>query len=1600
MSSPKASSSFPTSDAAPEPPPLAKESPIDPLHHEEQPYRKDGGLVSPSQDGVTFAVVDLPLSLHHPPLSDDGTKDGASSPSMSSTSRTTSSSAPFLSIAEQTFTPVSMELDVESVGDLECDAVDAPRCGNDSAMQDTDLTVTSCWRPVGQDQTQKMSASQLLTTGRATAAAEVLQPHPTNRRAEDSETKERSEPQPSMNQKSASDESTTRSTGDDYFSLPRESNGSSETLLAKSAGCEEMKFEAKNKNIPARYRRERPTVATTSEAREMSPLTRQKCAVATSIRPVQPPAGQQTQSVRGIINPGVSGTAEQHEQGNTNKISPVSPSEIGQDNANDANTRLCGNFNHDNNAVFLHDASPASQTSSSPASSIVSYLQQQLLLEERHADEPPNAADGGSRTQRSQPLVRTTSDNLKLDIRHPAPDINLNTDSLLGNIAQLEATAERLSMTSSIEEAIRDLHTELKRSDSQRSSILAARVRSQSNPDSEAENDSTGPVATALSRQLSAASSIISLNSAARQGGYSPGGYNISPSHSIRNRLMPTSQNGAGRFDMEFESYLSRHGPGKGSVRSIRLAEIAETEPSSLTQDVLDEADRTDLTEEDDDTIKQITTLTYDDHLDDNTDDMLTPNSQRHPPNTDAFHALLEGTLEQPSPDLRLGEPSPSENPHAQYPDRDHEPRPRASMSTMASSEQARNAFHDFDGVHCEPDFMAPPIPPPPQPEESMPPSMSPPSTTYQGPRSPPLTRPKSYLNPETGQQMLYYPARVPMMLNLPPKLSKKPKAKEFNERRSKVLSTMPQAAKEPAPWLPDPLEGHAQSPFSPDPSSEESPFTSNLVSPKTDSPVPSPGLPPEIKITDPTETTAPPGDAQTVPVGPDDDVQPAVPRVRNSRMIDAENRKSQMARYSNLPPQLRASVYFDLGNTTPELQVKDGSAMATLDSLLDASANAPVSAFTDHLIAGKLGSEVYGIEKKRKSKLALEKEPDRPQSSHSVGGSKKRSGFFLRNKKSAELLDDDRHNTIKSVSHVGVVGVGAKHGDEGPLPEGAVGYGTLHPDTDEVEYVEAQMRDGEEQEEDEEEGESEEDGEEYHGPPTTLLAELQIRKQQQKNRTRNFRQQFPNGMHTTLLELDAVAETQRVSRKGKKVNLAWEEPPPFGQGDESEDEDVPLGVLYAAKATGAKDLESAVADLNRPLGLMERREMEDNEPLSFRRARLQNQDPRNTVVTKRDTIMLHASAVMSGARLSQMPAVSNLNVASEDADEDEDEVEGETMAERLRRLKAKEEEELPRARPVSAAFSAELLDAFVDPEEERKKEEENAKVAAAAAQSASPAAEEEETLGQRRRRLQAEKEARDRELGYGGAVPRPNAISRPSAMSHRLSMADILAAHPQRETSREELERRQQEEDARYLREQDQKMAAMRMQMPTTLRTPSFNNNMGGFHNGAFNDGMGGVAVRSRSPGPNNVLDVPTNPMLDPFSNPRVSTAFSSTGLIQQAGTPLMRNPYGAQNYNGAAIPGAPAGGQMGGYFGGGGMPMQMGMGMPMMGMQTVSPMQMSMQQQQQQQQQPQMQVQMPGMGMPVQMGGAGAPMGMGMGIPQGQPPDMIDRWRQSVVP
>ncbi|KAF7548879.1 hypothetical protein G7Z17_g6776 [Cylindrodendrum hubeiense] len=1030
---------------------------------------------------------------------------------------------------------------------------------------------------------------------------------------------------------------------------------------------------------------------------------------------------------------------------------------------------------------------------------------------------------------RPRPIVRTTSDSDSLEVKHPTPDINPRFGAYVGNIAQLEATAERLSMTSSIDDAIRDLHGELKRSDSRRSSILAANLKANS-IDDYASN--SGSAIEHLKRNPSISSSIVSTNIAARHGGYSPGGFVLSPSHSLTGRLRSGSKNSSGRPEIDVESVLSRHGPGKASVRSVRstkmsLAEISESEPIALTQDALDKADST-------------LPLKSAEH------DSALPVELRdaNMPTTDVFHNMMgdHDFLQKEEQDLH-----PAELPRAVQSDEEHQ-RPGTSRSDT-TFQQCQDAFGDFDGVHWEPEADGG-LYSPPEPEVPIIPAPVP-RAVPQG-----MARPQSYMDPESGKQMLYYPARVPAMLNLPPKLSNKPKSSDRDNRRSQVLSMMDgnrssrildldghrqsraldfdgnrqsialdlndsrqSVALDPSgsrQSLALDLDGHRQSRLLDSPTKSNHRQSRFLDSPtktnQRDSWLPDPlaGHRESFAALSSDELHMTPAGAEIRSVRSSHDGEPvaqpeiepdAEPLRRPQKLsrMDPDKRKSRM---SNLPPQLRASAYFDIPSTTaPEIEVKDGSAMATLDSILDASAHAPVSAFTDHNYAGKLGSEIYGKEKKRGSVApSTMLRPDSGEQPH-----KKRSSFMWLGKRHSHASDDKEPRISDDDSRLGPVNADTRAGENEALAGRSNDGRSIRSDDDEEIAAE-------------EEAEGLSEGEEYYGPPTTLLAELQLRKQQQKERTQR---QFPGGMHATLLEMDAVAENQRVHRKDRRVNLAWEDENGNGPEANSDDEDIPLAIL-AARNQGAQN----VMDLNRPIGLMERREIEDNEPLSHRRARLHGHDPRALMMNNRPS-MMNLQANASGVHLPDMSPES-----------DEDEIE-ETLADRKKRLAAKDEAEnpLPRARPVSSVFTAELLSQFGDLDD-KKEDKENA----------APKPAGEETLGQRRRRLQAEREAREREMSFN-QLAGPEGEAQVPTMKLRMNMANVLGAHPKREIDHRNQEERQRiEMENHAAREREAKMAAIRNQMPTSLEFPN-NDRSGGFRGGAFNDGTGGHAAQASIP-------------------------------------------------------------------------------------------------------------------------------------------------------
>jgi len=948
--------------------------------------------------------------------------------------------------------------------------------------------------------------------------------------------------------------------------------------------------------------------------------------------------------------------------------------------------------------------SKSKHTASSPPSESAPIVPLHIPRARRHRN-PATAGESNVSPTLSipDPIVRTASGR-RAALRHPTPDLQILQGAYTGNIQHLERTAERLSMTSSIDDAIKDLHDEQKRSDSRRSSLLS----NQGMP--------------AISRQMSNASSIVEVNSAARSGGYSPAGFMMSPKGSFttaggRNRSASKSSRFGQRPEPELEgrpldSFVKLPSLPTNSPLMSRSASIAEQDEGSatLTRPIVDLLEGSQAPE--DRPTTSASTNTYDQERGMFAD-------------FDGVHHYEAEHIE-PEPPVHL-ERSLTGNAWQEPP----QPQRRVSFGNDLEHPQRRTSFgNDLDN----PDMA--------QRRMSAGNRLSMASNA----------RPQSYADPDSGQNMVYYPAPVPMMLNLPQKLSKAPPAKIRNQRRTQVLSNIPAANRQSAIWLPDVLEDD---------------------------------------------------------LGDDVGIQEQEYLPQHQRVTMGGRRSTQDL--ANLPPQLRASAFFDLPGPEQTVEMKEQSAVATLDSILDASAHAPVSAFTDHAYAGHLGAEVYGkAAPKRHSRSstqvlqAQESQPKKRSSSFNLLGRRRAS--------SSDLLETDKEkkrvSTMSGGLDAGIRTVDEDEEDENkettPLTASEGDPHSRHVSGD------FGLKGEDPEEESEDEGQLDDDV--YHGPPTTLLAELQLRKQQQKQRTKPLASAYPNGMHSTLLQLDAVAQVEQKSRKKGRVRLAWEDPSTQEPEDENDDEDVPLAMLYSKKA----------AEANRPLGLMERRDMEDNEPLSRRRDRLQGRPP-------------------GAGRASTM-----MNLATQQPPTDpEDPEEGETLAQRLRRLK---ETTIPAARPVSGDFANEMMsqfggDAMADL---KGKGKEPATVPP-----------EEETLGQRRKRLQAEASARAKEVGQ------------PALLNTRRSMADILQAHPSAGANRVA----SYEKPLGGLLGQHDKYKQQRASTMLNLSpdvggvrgdvAPAVNSraHSGGFKNGLFNDGQGGILPQQQpqQQGYNNMFPQPS---------------------------------------------------------------------------------------------------------------------------------------------
>jgi hypothetical protein len=410
-------------------------------------------------------------------------------------------------------------------------------------------------------------------------------------------------------------------------------------------------------------------------------------------------------------------------------------------------------------------------------------------------------------------------------------------------------------------------------------------------------------------------------------------------------------------------------------------------------------------------------------------------------------------------------------------------------------------------------------------------------------------------------------------------------------------------------------------------------------------------------------------------------------------------------------------------------------------------------------------------------------------------------------------------------------------------------GYKLDDADQDEDEY----------QEEDEEEDDI--DGDSLYVQPSTLLAELQVRKAQMKSRTKTAATAFPKGMHSTLLQLDAVEEISKRKRQQQRIALAWEDPHQRAlQKDlDQNDEDVPLGMLFPGREGQNARKVGDGKDFDRPLGLMEKREMEDSEPLSRRRNRLRGGSPTRE----------------------RAPNASQLNLVAEDGNEgtkvDGDAAaegeEEETLGQRIRRMKTKAELDGAIAEVVGDGKEGERpASGLVDDVMSQfggldVKDKEGSAEAGASPQM--PAPDEEETLGQRRARLQREREASgDQRNVSGSSADRPpletqssfaNLLSnnpvgqRMASKVHEPAQGSLLHTNAQQQAKhRDQLQSTNLNSanhdlhkplvDSRQQKAHEPNSGGLLAQ-PHNSRAP-----VGGYAAGAFNNGTGGINTQQQS--------------------------------------------------------------------------------------------------------------------------------------------------------
>jgi hypothetical protein len=966
---------------------------------------------------------------------------------------------------------------------------------------------------------------------------------------------------------------------------------------------------------------------------------------------------------------------------------------------------------------------------------------------------------------RGAALMRTASaEQQQVSLQHPSPGLESLQGAYIRNVERLEQSAEEMSQGGSdIGEEIRKMKQEQDRA-SLRSSSIASESPSLSHSHSqslshsqarEGRQQSIDRVISTRSRNHSTSSytnSIVDVNNHARWGGYSPGGYITSPAVSRvssfhRPSGMPEPVQEGRPLDSPLASPTSYSSPRRQPSHYSLAPTVEDNEMLDDQERHVNDADKTPEPEHQEwdkasrrlSDLDELSHYSHDGkpHYDEQDEQSIysrepqshysqadqqshyaQPDQQSHYSQDDRQIPQQQQYSHQHSVSQEEQWQQEAHNLYQQAADQDGYndfiQNPPDRPPTTDTFRDARSLFKDFDGVHYSPSNE----------EDGSGNLRQRMSHMSRQPRAVSYARPMSYAQPPPNDGMVFYPAPVPRTLNLPKRLSQLPSASQQAQRRSQVLSAMPLASRQSAPWLAaldfgeeDLQEGGHQ-----------------------------PGLSP-----------------------------PQVKQQRRS-MVDLQANRQSIA---NLPPQLRASVYFDNEGQRPptEVRVQSASAVATLDSILAASVNAPVNVFTDHPFAGNSGQNIYAQERSADrrsatlSKLdminddAENKGHDRAISSGTIekpalskrnsmmtvltdfGGRSEGKKLKKRNSKMSLMTDLDMNDTGDTATEFAKSRPASVHFDNLEIEEPA-------EESPEHEYT---QEGAEELDEDRESIYNDEQDMKmpFSAQPTTLLAELQARKAHQKSRNRAAADAFPNGMHSTLLQMDAVKQVEKNKKKKLgRTKLAWEDP---GADEDEEDEDVPLGVLYPTKGglinRGKKD----ESDWDQPLGLMEKREFEDNEPLSSRRFRLKG-------VPAADARRIREEMDRQ-RREAALPPPEAVPLPGEESNEEEDA--NEPLGQRLRRLKQKQMLDVALGdvaeadKRKSTAFSEDLLSTFGG-------------ITGTKAKTPEP---EEETLGQRRARLQREREA---EAKRGDASDPPSVRTvRPPLLRASSSLANLLAAHP-----------------------------------------------------------------------------------------------------------------------------------------------------------------------------------------------------------------------------